>query len=68
MTNTKATIRKAKGGYIVEVRWPHGGQPLGNGEIICKTFDEAVTALFEHVEPDGLKVGEKLTVTKGSGR
>jgi hypothetical protein len=30
-----ATIRKAAGGYIVTVRYPLAGTPLGDGELIA---------------------------------
>jgi len=46
-----ATIRKATGGYIVTVRYPLAGTPLGGGEMVCTTFDEAVGALYEHLHP-----------------
>ena len=45
-----ATIRKVTGGYIVTVRWPLAGTPLGGGEMVCTSFDEAVTVLHKHFE------------------
>jgi len=47
-----ATIRRATGGYIVTVRWPLAGTPLSGGEKICKTFEEAAHALYEHLHPE----------------
>lgn len=46
-----ATIRRATGGYILTVRWPLAGEPVGGGEMVCATFDEVVTALYQHLHP-----------------
>jgi hypothetical protein len=56
----RATIRAAVGGYIVEVRWPYGGSVMGNGEIVCPTFDEAVTHLARHLNIPELGIGQKI--------
>lgn len=45
----RATIRRVEGGFIVEVRWPYGGEPIGNGEVVCTTFADAVQVLAKHV-------------------
>ena len=40
-------IRKVKNGYIVALRWPFGGEPMGGGEVICKTWQEVLDKLTE---------------------
>lgn len=55
-----ATIRKVTGGYIVTVRWPFAGSPLSGGEMVCTSFDEAVTALYQHLHEEGLPIGQTL--------
>lgn len=64
--NDKATIRKVPGGYILEVRWPFAGTPLAGGELVCSTFDEAVTALYKHLHDD-LPIGSTCVVEKKRG-
>lgn len=62
-----ATIRKVTGGYIVTVRWPYAGSPLSGGEMVCTSFDEAITALHRHLHTDEkvcLRVGESLVTEK----
>ena len=38
-------IRKVKGGYIVECRWPYGPEPSGYGEVICVTWQDVIELL-----------------------
>lgn len=38
-------IRRVTGGFIVELRWPYGGNPIGYGEVICTTWDEVEALL-----------------------
>lgn len=59
-----ATIRKAAGGYIVTVRWPYAGSPLSGGEMVCASFDEAVTALYLHLHEEGLPIGQVLVTQR----
>lgn len=40
-------IRTAVGGYIVELRYPYGGQPVGYGEVLCSTWEEVIRNLTE---------------------
>ena len=56
MITTPASIKKVTGGYIAHVRWPYAGSPLGGGEAVCKTFDEAVTLLYKHLHPEDNKL------------
>lgn len=37
-------VRKVRGGFIVEVRYPFGPD-MPYGEVICKTFEEVVELL-----------------------
>lgn len=55
-----ATIRRVTGGYIVTGRWPLAGSPLSGGEMVCTSFDEAVTALYQHLHEEGLPMGQVL--------
>lgn len=43
-------IRKVKGGFIVNLRWPYGPDPGGYGEVICKDFGEVIEVLREAQE------------------
>ena len=43
-------IRKVRGGYVVLLRWPYGGEPMGSGEVVCKTWDEVLEKLTEAQE------------------
>jgi hypothetical protein len=45
-------IRTAKGGYIIELRWPYGGQSAGYGEVICSSWEEVLYQLCK-ASPDG---------------
>lgn len=38
-------IRHVKGGYIVCLRYPYGGEFVDYGEVICKTFEEVIEFL-----------------------
>ena len=38
-------IRKVVGGYIIEMRWPYGGEPMGYGEVVCETWEEVIGKL-----------------------
>lgn len=38
-------VRQVTGGFIVEVRWPYGGEPTGFGEVVCKTWPEVIELL-----------------------
>jgi hypothetical protein len=49
------SIRKVGGGYIVEVRWPYGPDVMGHGEVVCKTWDEAVDLLTRAANEDAAK-------------
>lgn len=45
-------IRRVEGGWIVEMRWPWGGEPGGFGEVICGTWDEVVLLLAKALPDD----------------
>jgi len=38
-------IRKVRGGYIAELRYPYGGNPSGYGEVIYRTWGELLDGL-----------------------
>jgi hypothetical protein len=51
MTEIAATIRSAKGGYVLGLRWPYGPSVIGLGEVVCRTWEEAMQKLRESFEP-----------------
>ena len=57
-----ATIRKVEGGYILHIRYPYAGSPLGGGEIVCATFDDAVTKLYLHLHCSDNMIGKRCKV------
>jgi hypothetical protein len=59
-----ASIKKVTGGYILNVRWPLAGTPIGGGEIVCITFDEAVSILYKHLHPDAPMDTKVVTTIK----
>jgi len=38
-------IRVVQGGYVVELAWPHGGEPIGYGEVICTTWSDVLNKI-----------------------
>lgn len=38
-------IRRVKNGYIVELRYPYGGDPSGHGKVVFHTWDDVIKAL-----------------------
>lgn len=59
-------IRKVKGGYVVEVRWPYGDNPSGFGEVICRDFAEVVELLRKaSTEDTSPAAGEVESVLAG---
>jgi len=65
----RATIRSADSGLILEVRENYQTRGDPRREVVCKTFDEAVTILAQHLGggfgspvPE-LKIGESLKVS-----
>lgn len=44
-TRIAANIRTARNGYIVELRWPYGGEPAGCGEVVFTDWPSVLLAL-----------------------
>lgn len=38
-------IRQVRGGWILELPWPYGGQPDGFGEVICAAWPDVILKL-----------------------
>lgn len=45
-------IRQVSGGFIVEARWPIGGDPSGYGEVICRTLEEVLQVVRKTAVPE----------------
>ena len=49
MSNDNMTIckeiRAVKGGFIVELRWPYGSDPMGYGETVFTSWQEVLEEL-----------------------
>ena len=59
---SRASIRRATGGYIVTV---YG--LLGGDELVFMTFDEAITQLYRSIHEEGLPIGQALVTQRVEG-
>ena len=48
----RAEIRSAGAGFILNLPWPYGPEVSGLGEVVCRTWEEAMQELrkpFDHI-------------------
>ncbi len=48
-------IRKVKNGYILDLRWPFGGEPMGYGEVICTDWGKVIELLTRAANEEDFK-------------
>lgn len=55
---SRVEVREAERGYVVSAPWPHGRDPSGLGEVVCRDFGEVVDLLRQVFRPAKAASGE----------